>query len=251
MENFIIRNYGVVFKYYKEEEFTQLHFTMEVSYKGELRDGSHYFIINRKKIFINETAPDLVIEKLAESAGSCLYPMEIITNQEGPFQEIKNYEAIKKRWNEKKIAIQDYYKGEIAEKIIANLDAVYSSKQKMEIAMNDDLFITLFFMPIYRKHINRIADYKKEIAFIPFNQPISYEIIQEVDKFLTESKKQMITIKGHSDKSLRGEPELQLDYKINNETKSLFSIVGSVNLEKEKGNTQKIEIEMYQLDENY
>ncbi len=106
-------------------------------------------------------------------------------------------------------------------------------------------------MPIYRKHNNRIAEYKKEIAFIPFKRPIEYDIVQEVDKFLTASKKQLIMIKGTSNKSGLNEPELQLNYKINNETKSLFSIVGSVNLEKEQNNTQQIEIEMYQLDENY
>lgn len=247
MENYVLRKYGVIFKYYKKEEFTQIHFTVDVTYKGELRDGSHYFIIDRKKVFINETAPDLVIEKLAENAGSCLYPMEITTSSEGPFQEIRNYEAIKKRWDDKKIELQDYYKGEIAEKIIANLNIIYSSKNKIEMAMRDDLFLKLFCMPIYRKHTNRIAEYKQEIAFVPFDQPISYDVIQEVEKFLTESKKQLINIKGYSDKSILKEPELMLDYKINNETKSLFSIIGSVNLKKEKSQTQKIEIEMYQL----
>lgn len=248
MENYILRKYGVVFKYLKkEEESTQIHFTVEVSYKGESRDGSHYFSIDRKKVFINETAPDLVIEQLAEKAGSCLYPMEIATSPEGSFQEIRNYEIIKKRWDDKKIELQDYYKGEIPDEIIANLDVVYSSKNKIEMAMKDDLFLKLFFMPIYRKHTNRIAEYKQEIVFIPFEQPISYDIIQEVEKFLTETKKQIITIKGYSEKTASIAPELLLDYKINNETKNLFSIVGSVNLEKEKSQTQKIEIEMYQL----
>lgn len=248
MKNYILRNYGVIFKYFKNEiDFTQMHFEVEVTYKGQSQSGNYHFTIDRKKVYINEIAPDLVIEQLAEKAGSCLYPMEIATSPEGPFEEITNYEEIKKRWNAKKIELQDYYTGEIAEKIITNVDAVYSSKNKVEMAMSDDLFLTLFFMPIYRKHVNRIAEYKKEIAFVPFKQALQYNIIQEVDKFLTESKKQLIIIKGFSEESVSNEPELVLDYKINNETKSIFSIVGSVNLQKLKNKTQKIEIEMYQL----
>lgn len=251
MENQILRNYGVIFKYIKsEDDFTQIHFTVDVAYKGQSHNGKHHFNINRKQVYINETAPDLVIEQLAEKAGSCLYPMEISTSDEGPFEEIINFEEIKKRWDSKKEELQNYYKGEIAEKIIANLDRVYSSKNKMEMAMNDDLFFTLFFMPIYRKHVERKAEYKKEIVFVPFEMPISYDIIQEVDKFLTVSKKQKISLKGYTAKSEANLPELQLDYKINNETKSLFSIIGSVNLAKEKGLSQKIEIEIYQLNEN-
>lgn len=248
MENYILRNYGVIFKYFKNEiDFTQIHFEVDIFYKGQSPSGNYHFIIDRKKVYINETAPELILEQLAEKAGSCLYPMEIATSPEGPFEEIINYEEIKKRWNTKKIELQDYYKGALTEKIIANIDAVYSSKNKMEMALNDDLFLTLFFMPIYRKHVDRIAEYKKEIAFVPFKQALQYNIIQEVDKFLTESKKQLISIKGFSEESVSNEPELVVDYKINNETKSIFSIVGSVNLQKEKNKTQKIEIEMYQL----
>lgn len=251
MENQILRNYGVVFKYFKnEEDFTQIHFAVAISYKGQSQNGKHYFIIDRKKVFINEVAPDLVMEQLADKAGSCLYPMEISTSDEGPFEEIINYEEIKKRWDSKKQELENYYKGEIAEKIIANLDRVYSSKNKMEMAMNDDLFLTLFFMPIYRKHTNRMAQYQKEIAFIPFERPISYEIIQEVDQFLTVSKKQLIALKGFTSDLEANLPELRLDYKINNETKSLFSIIGSVDLARERSTNQKIEIEIYQLNEN-
>lgn len=243
------RNYGVIFKYFKNEtDFTQIHFEVEVAYKGQSQMGQYHFYLNRKKVFINQTAPDLTIEQLAEKAGSCLYPMEIATSIEGPFEEITNYEEIKKRWKAKKNELQDYYKGEIAEKIISDLDAIYSNKSRVEMAMNDDLFLTLFFMPIYTRYADRIAEYQKEIAFIPFKIPINYNVIQEVDKFLTESKKQLITIKGFSEGLISDIPDLLLEYKINNETKSVFSIVGSVNLLREKSKTQKIEIEMYQLD---
>lgn len=250
MENQILRNYGVIFKYFKDtDDFTQVHFIVEANYRGESREGSHYFSINRKKVFINETVPDLVIEQLAEKAGSCLYPMEISTTKEGSFHEIMNYGDIKKRWDDKKIELQNYYTGEIAEEIINSLDAIYSNKSKIEDAMKDDLFLTLFFMPIYRKHVDRIAEYKKEIAFVPFDRPITYSIVQEVDKFLTTSKKQSIVINGYSDEIAQEEATLHLIYRIDNETKSVFSIIGSVNLEKEKSKTQKIDIELYQLDE--
>lgn len=248
MENLILRKYGIQFKYYKNEtDFTQIHFEVDVIYQGKSQFGNYHFMINRKKVYINELASDLIIEQLAEKAGACLYPMEIITSAEGPFQEITNYEEIKKRWDIKKIELQNYYEGEIAESIISNLDVVYSNKSKIETAMNDDLFLTFYFMPIYRKHEKRIAKYKKEIAFMTFKQPFYYDIIQEVEEFLSESKKQVIRISGFSEQSNGSEPDLEFEYKINNETKSIFSIVGSVNLPKEKSKTQKIEIEMYQL----
>jgi len=251
MENYILRNYGVVFKYFKnEDDFTQIHFKTEVTYKGELKDGNHYFVINKKRVFINGIAPDLLVEQMAESAGSCLYPMEIITNSQGPFEEIANYDEIKKRWDLKKIEFQNYYEGEIAEKIIKKLDIIYSSKTKLEIAMKDDLFLTLFFMPIYRKHVDRVANYEIEIVFIPFEQPISFQIIQEVKPYLSKSNKQLLNLKGYCDQAINSQPELELDYKIDNETKSLSSIIGSVDLKIAKDSVNKIEIEVIQLFEN-
>lgn len=248
MENQILRNYGVKFKYFKEDnEFTQIHFAVEVIYKGELQNGSHYFSINKKKIFIDNKAPDLIIEQLAEKAGSCLYPMEILTSPEGPFQEIVNYEAIKKRWDAQKIELENYYVGEISDKIIKKLNGMYSSKQRLELAIKEDLFLKLFFMPIYRKHINRIAEYAVDVAFIPSFRPREYQIVQEVSPFLTKSKKQQIHLKGVHDFGA-GKTSLEFNYKINNETKSIFSIVGKIDLEAENNTTKQIYVEIYQLE---
>lgn len=142
MENYILRNYGVVFKYFKnEDDFTQIHFKTEVTYKGELNDGNHYFVINKKEIFINGMAPDLLVEQMAESAGSCLYPMEIVTNSQGPFEEIANYEEIKKRWDLKKIEFQNYYEGEIAEKIIKKLDIIIRAKLNLKLRLKTICFL--------------------------------------------------------------------------------------------------------------
>lgn len=251
MENYILRNYGVVFKYFKNaEEFTQIHFSVDVTYSGQSQNGKHYFNIDRKKVFINETAPDLILEQLAESAGSCLYPMEIITSDEGPFEGIANYEAIKKRWKDKKAELESYYEGEMAENIISKLDSIYSDQHKMELSMKKDLFLNLFFMPIYRKHTNRIATYEHSITFASLNRAVSYDIVQEVEPYLTATKKQKIQLKGHSEEAFTKEPELSFLYKINNETKSIYSITGSVNLEKFKKNIKKVEIQMFQQREN-
>ena len=40
---------------------------------------------------LNSYHPDLIIEQLAEKAGSCFYPMEIVTSAEGPLEEIINF----------------------------------------------------------------------------------------------------------------------------------------------------------------
>lgn len=243
-----MRNYGVIFKYFKSDnDFTQIHFETEVTYIGQSENGKHYFRINRKKVFINESAPDLTVEQLAEKAGSCLYPMNISTNNEGPFEEIENFEEINKRWNSKKIELQNYYKGKIAERIIENLDKVYSSKEKLDQIIKKDLFLTLFFMPIYRKHNNRIANYEKRIAFLPIQKSVSYTIVQEVEKYLTDTKKQVIRLLGKSDEEILLEPDLQLDYKIDNETKSIYSIKGSINVQRLKNKIQKVEIQLFQL----
>lgn len=242
------RNYGVIFKYFKSDTaFTQIHFEVEVAYKGQSQYGKHHFIINRKKIFVNESAPDVIIEQLAEKAGSCLYPMEIATSHEGPFEEIVNYEEIKKRWDSTKNDLQDYYKGKIAEKIIDNIDSMYLSREKLDNAIGKDLFLTLFFMPIYRRHINRIAEYEKRITFLPIRRSVSYTILQEVEQYLTATKKQVIRLVGKSDEVVLSEPELQLDYKIDNETKSIYSVKGSINIQQLRNKIQKVEIQMFQL----
>lgn len=250
MENYVLRRYGVIFKYYKEEaDFTQIHFEVEVTYKGQSQSGNYHFIINRKKVFIDQMAPDLIIEQLAEKAGSCLYPMEIITSQEGPFQEIANYEEIKKRWDDKKIELEHYYVGEISKNIIERVNVMYSSKMALENAVREDLFLKLFFMPIYRKHVNLKADYQIACSFIPFASPTNFRILQEVSPFLTRSKKQIINLKGVGTGFSREQPNFELNYKLSNETKSVFSIVGEIDVAMQDETTRQINIEIYELAE--
>lgn len=249
MKNYVSRNYGVIFKYFKNEtEFTRVHFKVEVVYKGMSQYGKHHFSIDKKQVFIDHSAPDLIIEQLAEKAGSCFYPMEIVTSAEGPLEEIINFEEIKKRWDLKKEELEKYYVGEIAEKIINKANRIYSSKRNIEHAIKEDLFLKLFFMPIYRKHNNQIAEYDIDISFVPFTSPKKYSIVQEVNRFLTKSGKQQINLKSNND-SDKIQPEIDLNYKVNNETKSIFSIIGKVNLEA-KSSTKGIDIEMYQLEDN-
>ena len=105
-------------------------------------------------------------------------------------------------------------------------------------------------MPIYRKHIDRLANYEIEIVFIPFEEPISFQIIQEAKPYLSRLNKQLLSLKGYCDQAINSHPELELDYKIDNETKSLSSIMGSVDLKIAKDSVNKIEIEIIQLFEN-
>lgn len=242
------RNYGVIFKYYKNDtDYTQLHFEVEVVYKGQSQFGKHIFSIDKKKIFIDEKAPDLILEQFAEKAGSCLYPMDIITSDEGPFEEILNYEDVKSRWNSAKKDLEDYYKGKIAEDMIANIDEMYLNQEKLNSTVSKDLFLTLFFMPIYRKHTNRIAEYEKKITFLSVKKTVDYSILQQVDEYLTATKKQVIRLAGNSEKAKSSQPELEFDYKIDNETKSIYSIKGTIDLKQLRSSIQKIEVQMYLL----
>jgi hypothetical protein len=74
---------------------------------------SHYnncvFEINRKQVFIDQQAPDLKIEQIAEACAHAIFPIQLKVNQEGNIVKIENHEAIKNRWVPIKNRLLKYY----------------------------------------------------------------------------------------------------------------------------------------------
>jgi hypothetical protein len=55
------------------------------------------FEITRKQIYINNQAPDLMIEQIADKAAQTIFPIHLKLTESGEIDAIKNMDAIKKR----------------------------------------------------------------------------------------------------------------------------------------------------------
>ena len=103
------KEYGVIqTSYDNEAKSKRISFLMEIGKIDVFK-----YSINRKNIYINHHAPDLVLEKMAEKAGSIFFPLEVETLPNGnPCQALVTewsgyYEKITLEDNKGKALLED------------------------------------------------------------------------------------------------------------------------------------------------
>src|SRR6187402_772406 len=105
------RVYGFTCQNFENEELTStVHYKIDVECIESYYNNC-VFEINRKQIFIDEQAPDLKIEQIAEACAQAIFPIQVKVNQAGNIVKIENHDAIKKRWGPIKERLLKYYQG--------------------------------------------------------------------------------------------------------------------------------------------
>lgn len=99
-----------------------------VSYEDKISDGVHSFVLDRKKVYINNKEPDGMFYELADKMRKSLSTLFITINKERKIVSINNYQAILERSNNAIEKIKKYYVGEYAEKYIVCQGAICMCK---------------------------------------------------------------------------------------------------------------------------
>lgn len=189
----VCRTYGVMIRF---DDKTKVHYETEVSLSLDPDEGFR-FLIDRKQVYINNHAPDLMIDKLADDLGKCLYPLELRTDNEGRLTAIANKEALSKRWVQQKEKLAQYYKGQLAQNALLKMEAILGNESSLLLRLKDDWFYSLFFSGIYglRSH-----DFRQktllELPVVPYGPLLKYTITREITEQHTESQCLIINCKG-------------------------------------------------------
>ncbi|WP_160139859.1 hypothetical protein [Chryseobacterium sp. c4a] len=236
-------SYGVVMTTALPE--TKIHYLVDIQRKKKV-----VVSVVRKKIYINDQEIELMVEKLIETAGEALYPLQISLKKDGQAEAILNGKEIKNRWKEEYYPrIHQYYEGEVADETIWKLNRFYENMSGSTKVLHQNLFFAIYFMPLYTVY----PDYQKEeiltFYFPSLEKVISYTAVFSLQKTLTDHDKILIHIKG-----VQINPPIAADlkkgsldllYQLNKETKSISSIVGRLSASHQNKGIN-IAVEIYQ-----
>lgn len=264
------KTYGVIQKVSSQGSETQIHYEMDVLFSGADKDNNKLYVINRKQVYINETAPDTLIEQLADKSGSCLFPLHIKTDNRGKFTDVLNHGIILQKWAVVKKELELYFVGEIANGLLNKIDYCYNNPFHLSEHLQNDWFIKLFFAPIYTSYSPSFQlTGLMRFPLFPFSKPISFLVDMKADDFIDETGKFNIAIDGicvdersvedillsrpvavekHlSNNYILLQGEVKWNYRLFSYDRSIFSIVGYAELTLKAGQKKNVQIEIYQL----
>lgn len=147
--------YGVLITFNEgEEDSNEVKYEVRVTRLKPGKEGQPLFQIERiTDVFINETLPDLVADRLAYAAGKVFYPLVIAVDQNGGFQGIYNHQEILKRWQSVKKKVLDNFEGGLVEGYIERMEKQLANADSINLAFfNNDWFLQTFFKPVYKEY---------------------------------------------------------------------------------------------------
>jgi hypothetical protein len=231
------RKYGFSLENFKKEDLiSKVHYEMELVY---IKKKSEFNVIeiNRKQLYINNSEPDTVLEQLADAIGQTIFPIQINRENNGKMHSIENHDEIVARWKTNKEKLSSYYKGEIAEKIMAKATVYFSNQYAILDSLANNWFFNLVFQPIYGSYTTQKQFQNTSFFPITATNLVAFETTQTLGDIYTKTNKIEVAIEAKA-KDNSGS-EASIHYKLNDTDNSIFSIIGTITA---KDSTTQIEI---------
>lgn len=180
-------NYSVVIHFDEEQESNEVKYQLRITRLKHVDKGQALFQIERiSDVFINETLPDLIADRLAYATGKVFYPLVISVDHNGGFRNIYNYNEIFNRWPSVKNKVLNDFEGDLVEDYLLKMERQLSNQDKLQLAfLNHDWFLHTFFRPIYKEY-GRNHTMENTYKF-PIVRDFKIEGYQTVEQLSTET----------------------------------------------------------------
>lgn len=267
------RIYGFLYEIFENDILkNQIFYEVEVVFLTDQYGNNSVFEINRKQIFINNKKSRSHLEQIADDAGQAIFPIRIKIKKNGEIEKILNQDAIVHRWKETKIKLLDYYKGEKITKVITKIETVFFNDNLLEKSLKQNWFFNLFFKPLYVNYTQKLQ--YKYIWESPIfgNQSVKYGAVHTLKEHYSTNDTIHINIDGIAidertiEEIISGynfpksklettdsepvESQLNIDYQLYAEDRSIFSVIGKFDTKIDEKTNQTIQLELYHLPEN-
>lgn len=267
------RIYGFCYENYENDILkNQIHYEIEVAILSDNYGQNCVLEINRRQVFLNNKTPNAKIEQIAEKASVAIFPLRVKIKRSGEIEEIINMEAVKKRWISIKKEILQYYKGEVIDKVINEMENILLNDNTLKKSISQNWFFHLYFKPLYVEYTSKLKF--KSIWESPIfgNQFVEYGVFHTVkdkydldDKILINANGIAIDERGveeimegyHYPKKYLSDDfgetvdsKMNVDYKLYKEDRSIFSIVGTFETKINESLNKRNRIEIYHFPES-
>ena len=263
------RRYGIIFRVKQNGQEQKIHYEVEVICGGYISNGDFRFQISKRQVFINNKAPELLLDIMADRCGKIIYPLKILVGKQGNFKDIVNGAEIRERWEHLRPELAQYYTGNIADGMLRGMDAALVSDLKLSNIIEQDWLFKMLFPPLSGAYQNHKTTADINLPVIPYKLPLKYTLQLCADAVYTESGLIRIEAEGrctddrslqevlqgspvalqHNDEAAKGKSEgkLSITYKVYPHNGTLYSATGGCSIQLNSGIKKIIEMEMYQL----
>jgi len=232
----------------------------KIAYEIEVQKKNKNLIhIFQKDVWVDETLPEFIMEKIASEIGSIFYPLELELYDNGKLKLITNFTEIQNRWKQKRQELASYYKGHFIENLLNNIDQQIEYRGKTQKKILNNFFFAFYFMPLYEEWTEDYSSsFQAGLPMFPKKERVLYEFTLSLNKEISDNQKVVILAKGkcieesNSDGILltenneKTEGSAEFIYKLNAEDNSIFSILGKVDL-KQGNYHQKINFKCFEI----
>lgn len=212
---------------------TQQPSELQMDYLIDIRKQAENKIsISRQKLYVNNNEVEMMVEKMMETAGEALYPIEMSLNKKGKPERIDNAEDIRTRWTEEyRPKIKQYYVGEVTDGLVAKFDHFYENIENGVESLQRNIFYPLFFMPVYDSYPDYQKKERLDFYFPSFGETVSYDAVFFLQRIFTDRGRIVVQVKGEQcyDEISLDEDKGRIDliYQLD-KGGNIFSITGSL-----------------------
>ena len=179
--------YGVMITLENGEEKNELKY--ETSVKWVQKHGDyHIFEIDRtSKIYINEEETNDIADTLAYETSKVLFPMHLMVDEDGNWEEVAKYNKYPERWKTVKKHLQKEFEGEMVENYFQKIEKILETPEHINFYLLGDFFLRTLFLG-YCFNYGKDFTAEKHITFPIIENGIEprYKIQAKTDPYLDE-----------------------------------------------------------------
>lgn len=179
--------YGVMITLENGEEKNEIKYETSVKWIQKYGDY-HIFEIDRtSKIFINEEEANDIADLLAYETSKVLFPMHLMVDEDGNWEEVAKYNKYPERWKTVKKHLQKEFDGEMVENYFQKIEKILGTPEQINFYMLGDFFLRTLFLG-YCFSYGKNFTTEKHITFPIIENGIEprYKIQAKTDPYLDE-----------------------------------------------------------------
>lgn len=179
--------YGVMITLENGEEKNEIKYETSVKWVQKYGDF-HIFEIDRtSKIYINEEEANDIADLLAYETSKVLFPMHLMVDEDGNWEEVAKYNKYPERWKTVKKHLQKEFEGEMVEDYFQKIEKILETPEQINFYMLSDFFLRTLFLGFCFNYGKDFTT-EKHITFPIIENGIEprYKIQAKTDPYLDE-----------------------------------------------------------------
>ncbi|WP_375605624.1 LysM peptidoglycan-binding domain-containing protein [Flavobacterium davisii] len=189
--------YGIIITIKEEEEENEIKYETTVKWVQKF-ENCHIFEINPVgKPFVNQEEINNIADTLAYETAKVLYPMHLMVDEKGNWEQVAKCTVYPKRWKIIKNNILQNFEGNMVAEYFQEIENILENPERINTYMLDDYFLRTLFLG-YCFEYGKEFQTEKKITFPILNnytEP-SYKVQATINPYLNESNFIHITYEG-------------------------------------------------------